>query len=168
MWLNLLKRSLNDDFGDELKEYISNLGMSIKEFSKKSNVPESTLYKIISGERDDYRVSTLKKIINTIKEMEGYTEENIIGIITSRGALDLVKREIEVDDKKIKVKEFPATTIEEEIIQGVKAEKEGIKGIVCGPLAATTLEKVVDIPVTALRFEEGPLRNSIERLGKKI
>lgn len=168
MWLNLLKKSLDDDFGEELKESISNLGMSIKEFSKKSNIPESTLYKIISGERDDYRVSTLRKIINTIKEMEGYTEENIIGIITSRGALDLVKREIEVDDTKIKVKEFPATTIEEEIIQGVKAEKEGIKGIVCGPLAATTLEKVVDIPVTALRFEEGPLQNSIERLGRKI
>ncbi len=168
MWLELLKKSLDDDFGKELKESISDLGMSIKEFSKKSDVPESTLYKIISGERNDYRISTLKKIINTIKDMEGYTEENVIGIITSRGALDLVKREIEVDNKKIKVKEFPATTIEEEIIQGVKAEKEGIKGIVCGPLAATTLEKVVDIPVTALRFEEGPLLNSIERLGRKI
>ncbi|MFW6041133.1 MAG: helix-turn-helix domain-containing protein [Thermoplasmatota archaeon] len=168
MWLELLKKSLDDDFGRELKESISDLGMSIKEFSKRADIPESTLYKIISGDRNDYRISTLKKIINTVKEIEGYTEHNTIGIITSRGALDSIKREMKFEDKVIKIKEFPATTIEEEIIQGVRAEKEGIKGLVCGPLAATTLEKVVDIPVTALKFEEGPLYNSIERLGRKI
>jgi len=50
-----------------------------------------------------------------------------------------------------------ATTIDAEIIHGVRAEKEGKKGLICGPIAATTLEKVVDIPITALRFEEGPL-----------
>ncbi|MDH5374410.1 MAG: hypothetical protein OEZ21_02695 [Candidatus Bathyarchaeota archaeon] len=64
--------------------------------------------------------------------------------------------------------EYPATTTEEEIIQGVRAEKEGVKGLICGPIAATMLEKVVDIPITALRFEEGPLINSIKRLLEKI
>ena len=61
-----------------------------------------------------------------------------------------------------------ATTMDEEIIHGVRAEKEGKKGLICGPIAATTLEKVVDIPITALRFEEGPLINSIKRLTEKI
>lgn len=70
--------------------------------------------------------------------------------------------------KRIKVNEYPATTTEEEIIQGVRAEKEGVKGLICGPIAATMLEKVVDIPITALRFEEGPLINSIKRLLEKI
>lgn len=43
-----------------------------------------------------------------------------------------------------------------------------LRGLICGPIAATTLEKVVDIPITALRFEEGPLINSVRRLVKKI
>jgi predicted transcriptional regulator len=73
-----------------------------------------------------------------------------------------------INGNAVKVNEYPATTIEEEIIQGVRAEKEGVKGLICGPIAATTLEKVVDIPITALRFEEGPLINSIERLIEKI
>jgi len=119
-------------------------------------------------ERKDFRVSTLRQIIETVKRLEGYGRGNDIGIITTRGALDTVGGGFEVGGKRVKVNEYPATTIEEEIIQGVRAEKEGVKGLICGPIAATTLEKVVYIPITALRFEEGPLINSIKRLVEKI
>ncbi len=36
MWLDLLKYSLEESFGDELKDCIGRLGMSIKEFSEES------------------------------------------------------------------------------------------------------------------------------------
>ena len=52
---------------------------------------------------------------------------------------------------------YLATTEEEEIIQGVKSEKEGMKGLICGPIATTTLEKVVYMLITALRFGEESL-----------
>lgn len=168
MWLELLKISLSESFGEKLKDCIGRLGMNIKEFSDASKLPKSTLYKIISNEEKDFRRSTLKQIIGTVKRLEGYGQENVIGIITTRGALDTLGRSFEIDGKTIKVNEYPATTIEEEIIQGVRAEKEGVKGLICGPIAATTLEKVVDVPITALRFEEGPLINSIKRLAEKI
>lgn len=168
MWLELLESSLDKNFGDKLKETLSKLGKTVKEFSKISDVPKSTLYKITGSERKNYSISTLRKIIKTVKRLEGYDEENIIGIITSRGALDVISKEIETDGKKVKIKEYPATTIEEEIIQGIKAEREGVKGIICGPIAATTLEKIVRVPISSLKFEEGPLMNSVERLAKKI
>jgi len=168
MWLELLKSSLNEKFGDELKNTIAKLGKNIKEFSEECAVPKSTLYKIVSNEEKDFRRSTLKQIVEAVKRLEGYDREHIIGIITTRGALDIVSRSFEFGGKVVKVNEYPATTIEEMIIQGIRAEKEGVMGLICGPIAATTLEKVVDIPIVALRFEEGPLITSMKRLMEKI
>jgi len=168
MWLELLKSSLGRNFGRRLKETISRLDKNIKEFSEECGVPKSTLYKIVSEEEKDFRLNTLRQIIEAVKRLEGYGHETVIGIITTRGALDTIGRSIKVGGKEVRVNEYPATTIEEEIIQGVRAEKEGVNGLICGPIAASTLEKVVDIPVATLRFEEGPLINSIRRLIKKI
>lgn len=103
-----------------------------------------------------------------IKKLEEFGKENYIGIITTRGALDSIGKSIKIGDTKYQIKEYHATTIEEEIIQGIKAQKEGLKGLICGPIAASTLEKVVDIPIASLRFENGPLLNSINTLLKKI
>lgn len=168
MWLELLKNSLDENFGEKLKDCIGKLGKNIKEFSEESGVPKSTLYKIVSNEEKDFRRSTLRQIVETVKRLEGYDHEDVIGIITTRGALDTVGRRFEIRGKKVKVNEYPATTIEEEIIQGVRAEREGVKGLICGPIAATTLEKVVGIPIVSLRFEEGPLVNAINKIVEKI
>ena len=165
---DLLKASVSDNFGDKLQDTLNTLGLSVKEFSELTEIPVSTLYKIISEERKDFRISTLKKIINGVKRIEGVDLERVVGIITSRNALDSIGRIIEIGNEVLYIKEYPATTIEEAIIQGVRAEKDGVKGIICGPIAATTLEKVVDIPITALRFEEGPLKTAIIKLKEKI
>jgi predicted transcriptional regulator len=168
MWLELLKSALTYEFGAKLKEVISKLGKTIIEFSEENKIPEGTLYKIISDEKRDFRRSTLIQIIDGVKKLEGYTDENFIGIITARAALDSLGKEFQIKKKEFLIKEYPATTIEEEIIQGIRAEKEGAKGLICGPIAATTIEKVVDIPISTLRFEEGPLLSAIKNLSRKI
>jgi len=168
MWLELLQSVVGEDFEEKLKETIAKLGMNVKEFSEASGVPEGTLYKVISGKRRNFRISTLKHIINTVRKLEGYAHQHVIGIVTSRGALDIIGKTFRLNGKEIRIKEYPATTIEEEIIQGIRAEREGVKGLICGPIAANTLEKVVNIPIVSLRFEEGPLTNAIRKLAKKI
>ena len=168
MWFELLKSCIYDEFGEKFRETLNSLGLTIKEFSAETRIPKSTLYKIISDEKKDFRRSTLKQIVEGVRQLEGTDQENVIGIITSRSALDTIGRAVEIDGTVVQVKEFPATTIEEAIIQGVRAEKEGVKGIICGPIAATTLEKVVDVPITALRFEEGPLLTAITKLTEKL
>ena len=168
MTMDLLRACITEKFGEKLLETLNTLGLNVKEFSELTEIPVSTLYKIISDERKDFRISTLRRIIDGVRRIEGTDQERIIGIITSRNALDSVGRAIKVGNETLFIKEYPATTIEEAIIQGVRAEKDGAKGIICGPIAATTLEKVVDIPITALRFEEGPLHTAIIKLNDKI
>jgi len=167
MWLELLKSSLEAGFGQKLEQLIAGLGLSIKDFAKEGNIPESTLYKIISGKKD-FRISTLKAIVETVKRREELEHKFTIAVITTREALDSIGRSLEIAGRDIRIKEYPATTIEEEMIRGVTAEKEGVKGIICGPIAATTLEKIVDIPVVGLQFEEKLLMDAINKLMKKL
>jgi len=167
MWLDLLKSALGDEFGERLEQTISRLGLNTKGFARDSGIPESTLYKIISGKKD-FRASTLRGIIEAVRKREELESGFTIAIITTREALDMISRRLRIGDRQLNVKEYPATTIEEEIIQGVTAEKEGVKGIICGPIAATTLEKVVDIPVVAFHFQEKLLLDAIDKLMKKV
>ena len=167
MWLELLKSSIEEGFSDKLEQTISGLGLSIKDFAREGNIPESTLYKIISGNKD-FRISTLKAIIETLKRREELEHKFTIAIITTREALEMIGRSLDMDGTEVRIKEYPATTIEEQMIRGVTAEKEGVKGIICGPIAATTLEKIVDIPVVGLQFEERLLMDAINKLMKKV
>jgi len=168
MWAELLRSVVDGDFGGELRECLKKLGLTVKEFSELSNIPSSTLYKIVTGATKDFGVTTLKKIVQTVREIEGFGEKDVIGIITSRTALDTIDRTIKIGDREFTIKEYPAVSIEEEIIQGIRAERDGVKGLICGPIAATTLQKVVSIPIIALRFEEGPLYSAIRRLAEKL
>jgi len=168
MWSELLQSCISDTFGSQLRETLNALGLSIKAFSRETGIPASTLYKIISEEGKDFRRSTLRQIVVGVRMLEGSDQERVLGIITTRTALDTIGRTIEVKGETVAIKEFPATTIEEAIIQGVKAEKAGVKGIICGPIAATTLERVVDIPITAFRFDEELLMDAISKLADKL
>lgn len=142
--------------------------MSIKEFSGETGIPASTLYKVISEEGKDFRRSTLRQIVEGVRRLEGSGQERVLSIITTRTALDTIGKTIDIDGGYVNIQEFPATTIEEAIIQGVRAEKAGVKGIICGPIAATTLERAVDIPITAFRFDEGLLLDAIAMLADKL
>ena len=66
------------------------------------------------------------------------------------------------------MKPLPAHTIEEEIIKGVNAEKDGLDAILCGPIAATTIEQVVDVPVGGLQFDTALMTESLENLAARI
>ena len=168
MWSELLRSCISESFGGQLRDTLKGLGLSIKDFSGETGIPASTLYKIISDEGKDFRRSTLRRIVEGVRRLEGTDQERVLGIITTRTALDTIGRTIDVNGETVAIKEFPATTIEEAIIQGVKAEKAGVKGIICGPIAATTLERVVDIPITAFRFDEGLLMDAIMKLAEKL
>ena len=162
--------SSNEEFVRAIRTFLAERDLSAKDFCEKTTVPKNTFYKILSGQRKDFMLSNLKKIIESMKEIEESERPQAIGVITARGALDVLPRTIEMQGREepLLVREYPAVTIEEEIIQGIRAEREKVKGIICGPIAATTLEKVVRIPVIALQFEEGALMRAIGKLSKKL
>lgn len=159
----------NESFIEKLRQILFENKISIKEFSKNTDIPESTLYKIISDPKKDFRISTLRAILREIKRIQSpQVGENVIGIISTRGVLDKVRGELKTTKGTLKIKEYPATTIEEEIIQGIRAERQGVKGILCGPVAATTIEKVVSIPVISIQFGEKAFLDALINISKKI
>jgi predicted transcriptional regulator len=158
-----------DDLVRSIKAFLAERNMSAKNFCEVSGMPQNTLYKILSRNRRDFMLSNMRRLIGAMREIdsgEGYS----VGVITSRGALDNLQRVVSIEgrDTDLVIREYPATTIEEEIIQGIRAEREKMKGVICGPIAANTLEKVVRIPVIALQFKEDALLEALEKLSNKL
>ncbi|TKX82254.1 helix-turn-helix transcriptional regulator [Halorubrum sp. SD626R] len=167
MWNEVLHGVVTDEFEERLSEALQQQDLTIEEFAERHNIPVSTLYKITSGNHTNFGVETLQKIIHGLQEEEGYTQP-MIGLITTRGACDRAPSRIQVDDIEYRIKPLPSQSIEEEIIRGVRAEKDGIDGLLCGPIAATTLEQVVDVPVGGLQFDTDLIQTSIESFVRRI
>jgi predicted transcriptional regulator len=113
-------KELHDLLSKAMKQ---RLGVSIGEFSEKSGIPASTLYKILSGERDP-NLRTFRRIINTISEIEsGYAKKKrkFIAMICSRGCLEVLeKTTVNTGKETFDVKEYSVTSIEEAIIGAIK------------------------------------------------
>lgn len=156
-----------EEFGDRLETAIHSQDLTIKQFAEKYNVSESTLYKITSGETVNFGVETLQQLITALQKEEGY-DSPTIGLITTRSACDRAPSEIVVGGSTYNVLPLPANSIEEEIIKGVTADRDGVNGILCGPIAATTLEKVVTVPVGGLQFDRELMIRSLEGLAERL
>ena len=145
------------------------LGISTGEFSEQSGIPASTLYKILSGERDP-NLRTFRRIVNTIKEMESAgakKKKKFIAIICSRGCLEVLeKTTVNTGKDTFDVKEYSVASIEEAIIGAIKAERDGASALVCAPIVSSTVEKVVNIPVATIRPSSSVAR-AVELAAKK-
>jgi len=157
-------RILKTDFKTALEMELEERGMSIKELAKKAKVPSATIYKITAGGRDP-RLSTVKKIVEVLEPRK----DAFVAVIAARFLLDELKNvEVEIGDKKFKIKEYSANSIEDCIVSVVLAEKEGALGIVCAPILASVVERIVDIPVAIIKPKESTLRDAIRGIAKKI
>lgn len=157
----------NEAFRRKLSEAISELGLTIAGFARKSKIPLSTLYKILSGEREP-NLKTLRIIIKTVRSIEGSRSGRFIAVIASRPVLDALKeRSIEIKGEKFSIREYPVSSIEESIIAAVRAEREGAAALVCAPITSSTVEKILRIPVAAIIPKES-LSEAVEIAAKKI
>lgn len=158
---------LEEDFGKRLERLIKEeLNVGIREFAREAGIPESTLYKIISGEREP-NLKTLRRIASFIakKTRKG---EGFIAVVASRPVLNmLVSYFVEVEGKKIPIREYSANSFEEAIVSAVRAEREGAKAIVCAPILSPTLEKIVSVPIVTIIPKED-LMNALKLAGKKV
>jgi predicted transcriptional regulator len=167
MWKEVHLAAGTDEFSPKVEEAINMCGLTIKEFAAKHDLSESTLYKITSGDRTNIRVETLQSITAALRDEEGYSNDTL-GLITTRGACDRAPSTIQLAEETYTIKPLPAQTIEDEIIKGIEAERDGIDGIVCGPIAAVTLEQVVDVPVGGLQFSQELIERSMRDFAKRL
>lgn len=167
MWNEVLLAAGTEEFGDKLEEAIHTQNLTVKDFAKKHGISESNIYKITSGETTNFGVETLNEIIQGLQKEEGYVKPTI-GLITTRSACDRAPSKLTVESVEYSIKPLPANSIEEEIIKGVNAEKDGIDAILCGPIAATTIEQVVNVPVGGLQFDTELMNESLKSLINRL
>ncbi|HEX7575052.1 MAG TPA: helix-turn-helix domain-containing protein [Candidatus Methanoperedens sp.] len=172
---NLIKAIVESDeaFIKELARTIKDeLHMTAGEFSEKSNIPASTIYKLLSGHREP-NVKTLRQIISVLRKLEGRDQlegekSGFIAVIAARPVLDLItEKKLKVGDRLLTIREYSATSMEEAIIAAIKAERDGAKAVVCAPIVSSTIEKVLRIPV-AIIMPRDSLFEAIELAARKM
>jgi predicted transcriptional regulator len=143
------------------------LGLTAIEFAEKADIPQSTLYKIMSGKREP-NMKTLRQIIKTVKRIEGVEKGNFIAVIAARPVLDSISEtKRKICGNLCTIREYSATSMEEAIIAAVRAERDGAKALVCAPIVSTTVEKILRIPVATI-MPKNSLIEAIELVAKKI
>jgi predicted transcriptional regulator len=160
----LSKRIFETDFTTALNEELEKKNMSVKELADLTGIPVSTLYKVTVGERDP-RLSTVRKIVSVLEP--GRTR--FIAIIAARFLLDSLDiRETESNGRKFGIKGYSANSLEECIVAAARAEKDGASAIICAPILASIVEKIVDVPVGMIRPDLAAISEPISSVLKKI
>ena len=156
-----------DGFGDALRKVLSqDLEMSVNGFCSKTGISPSTIYKILQ-ERREPNLRTVRSVMRAVRQIEKTPQGPFVAVIAARGVLNRIEeRIVQVGDKTLRVKEYPAQTMEEAIIAAVLAERDGALAVVCAPIIAPTVEKILTIPVSVVIPRDSVLR-AIEVAAKK-
>jgi predicted transcriptional regulator len=133
-----------------LKEVLDSLGMTVQDLAKRSGVSPSTLYKIMNEDRSP-SLGVMRKIVRAIAEVEGLKAGNFIALIAARHVLnEIEERPVQIGSRAVRIREYPASTIEDAIVTAIRAERDGAVAIVCAPIVSATIERVVDIPIATI------------------
>ncbi len=143
------------------------LHMTVAEFSERSSIPTSTIYKLLSGHREP-NIKTLRQIFSVLSKLEGNRKSGFIAVIAAHPVLDIItEKKLKVRDRLLTVREYAASSVEEAIIAAIKAERDGAKAVVCAPIVSPTIEKILRIPVASIMPRDS-LFEAIELAAKKM
>lgn len=136
-------------FRDALRKVLEeDLKMSIHEFCAQTGLSSSTIYKIMQDQREP-NLRTVRDIMRAVRRMETKPHGNFIAVIAARPVLSRIEeRVVKVANRDVRVKEYPANSMEDAIVAAVMAEKDGALAIVCAPIVAPTIQKILTIPVS--------------------
>jgi predicted transcriptional regulator len=158
----------NETFVERFKLAMKQLGISNKALSEGSGIPLSTINKVLCQKRD-LRCSTLRAMMKFIKAKTITKADIVIGIIGTRSALDtLTKHQIAVKGKKILLREYPSSSIEDVILNAIKAERERVNGLVCATIVANLICKFIKVPIMSVKLDESNMLDSVALLVDKI
>jgi len=160
----LSKRIFETDFKTALTEELERKNLTVKGLAALAGIPASTLYKSTTGDRD-VRLNTIKKILSVLEP----ERNSCVAVIAARFLLDSLDfKDLTIAGKTYSVRGYPANSLDECIIAAVRAEKDGAAGIVCAPVLASIVEKIVDVPVTMLNPGQSCVTEAIGILSRKI
>lgn len=139
------------------------LCMSLNEFCRITGISQSTVYKIMEEGREP-NLRTVRQVIKALKLLQGSDESRFIAIIADTTVVESLPRTMELEGIAVGIREYPVSTVEDAIIAAVHAEKDGALGVVCAPIVAPTVEKILSIPVSRVIPTTSVLK-AIEHMG---
>ena len=154
----------DEDFPSALGDALNELNISVPEFCEDTSLSESTVYKILSGHRENIQLNNFREIVKAMKALEQGEDSNhrTVGIITNRESLERVPESFEFDGVKLKIEGYPSSTVEEAIRQSILAERDSVDAIICGPITAYTVENVIHTPVVGLDIKTEQIEDAVE------
>lgn len=123
------------------------LNMSLNEFCQVSGISQSTMYKILEDKREP-NLRTVRQVIKSLKVIMGPEDSHFIAVIANSMVMENLPKTIDLDGLEATIREYPVSTVEDAIIAAVRAERDGALGVVCAPIVAPTIEKILTIPVS--------------------
>ncbi len=134
------QRALRNILDDELH-------ISLNEFCRMSGISQSTMYKILEEQREP-NLRTVRQIIKALNRMSSKNSERFIAIIASSRFMEGLPKSIESDlYGTVNIREYPVSTVEDAIIAAVRAERDGALALICAPIVANTIVKIISIKV---------------------
>jgi predicted transcriptional regulator len=158
------QRIFETDFRTALLEELNRRDMTIRELAELTGIPPVTLYKISSGERDP-RLSTVRKIVHAFSPKR----EKFIGLVAAKFLLDEVEgTEVRVGNNIYRIRGYAANSLDDCILAAVRARSDGAIGIICAPILASLIERLVDVPVAIMKPERGAVMSAAESISKRL
>ena len=122
------------------------LDMTLSEFCSISEISQSTMYKILEEKREP-NLRTIRQIVKALKILYREGNNNFVAVIASSTFMESLPKTMEADGQIFGIREYVISNVEDAIIAAVRAERDGAVGIVCAPIIALTVEKIIKIPV---------------------
>ncbi|MDR3282365.1 MAG: transcriptional regulator [Candidatus Methanoplasma sp.] len=125
------------------------LDLSLSEFCSIAGISQSTMYKILEENREP-NLRTIRLIIKSLRTLYRTGTENFVAVVASPSFVEALPRTMEASGTDVKIKEYPISTVEDAIIAAVRAERDGALAVVCAPIIALVVEKILSIPVVSV------------------
>ena len=138
------------------------LDISLNEFCQQAGISQSTMYKLLEDRREP-NLRTVRQVIKALKVLSKPEPKRFIAVIASTNVVDNLPKSVDFNGMSVTVKEYPVQTVEDAIIAAVRAERDGALGVVCAPIVAPTVEKILAIPVSRV-IPTGSVTLAVDRL----
>ena len=154
-------------FQKALKDVLENdLDMTVNEFCRRTGISQSTMYKILEEKREP-NLRTVRMIVKAVRSLSEPDNNDYIAVIASHIVFENLQKNIDVNGHNVILKEYPVATVEDAIIAAVRAERDGALAIICAPIVAPTVEKIVSIPVSTV-VPTTSINRAVERVKKDL
>jgi predicted transcriptional regulator len=154
-------------FQKALRNALKNeLNMTVSEFCLSTGISQSTMYKILEEKREP-NLRTVRSIIKAVRYLSAKPGERFIAIIASDQVLQTVSDSVVLGNREILLREYPVSTVEDAIISAVRAERDGALAVICAPIIAPTVERILTIPVSPV-IPSDSIFTAIDKISKDI